>query len=276
MYQNTDLRHINGIVDIVDQYDVFFCDLLGSIGTTAGLYRYAVECIRTLVSMGKRIVILTNMPSSHKMASSLVGEYGLSDDERVRLVTAGQVLIDYINAQKLERFGNKVYVLGDRYLTDEMHSVQVVDKVKDADMILLTKNFRIENMYHFLMAAIEKNLPVLCCSQYVSFALCNGDWRQSPSYVLKQYRNLGGDVFLFGKPEKIFYEYVFNRYPDLKGASIVCIGDTLVTDILGANRIGLDSVWITGGEFSRYNYSEMSNNSAKSCMPTYSSLCFRY
>lgn len=276
MYHNTDLKYINGIVDIVDQYDVFCCDLLGSLGTRAGLYRYAVECVNTLVGMGKQFVVLTNIPSSHNSVRTLISEYGLGERYNIRLVTAGQVLIDYMNDNKLKKFGNKVYILGEHNLVQEMNGVQIVEKVNEADMILMTQNFRIDNMYHFLMAAIEYNLPLLCCRQDVSYDLYSKDWRQMPSYVLKQYRNLGGDVFIFGKPEKIFYEYVFNKHSDLKGKRVVFIGDTLVTDILGANRIGFDSVWITGGEFSRYNYSSMSGSCAPDCVPTYASLCFRY
>ena len=102
------------------------------------------------------------------------------------------------------------------------------------------------------------------------------DWRQSAAYIIKQYRNVGGDAFVFGKPERMFYEYIFEKYPEIKDKRIVCVGDTLTTDILGASRIGLDSVLITGGESASKQYTSRSIMNGVSCRPTYSLLYFRY
>lgn len=45
------------------------------------------------------------------------------------------------------------------------------------------------------------------------------------------------------KPDKAYYDYVFSQVPDLSRDSCLAIGDSLTTDILGANHAGLPCCW---------------------------------
>jgi len=66
------------------------------------------------------------------------------------------------------------------------------------------------------------------------------------------YEQLGGDVIYLGKPHPPIYDEALNRLSAMSGAAqeptrILAIGDGLRTDILGANRTGIDALFITGG-----------------------------
>ena len=45
------------------------------------------------------------------------------------------------------------------------------------------------------------------------------------------------------KPRKAYYEYIFRRVPDITPENTLVIGDSLSTDILGANNAGLPCCW---------------------------------
>ena len=47
----------------------------------------------------------------------------------------------------------------------------------------------------------------------------------------------------FAKPDRRFFDAIFATYPDLSTTNTVMVGDSLASDITGANNVGLPSVW---------------------------------
>ena len=60
--------------------------------------------------------------------------------------------------------------------------------------------------------------------------------------VAEIYEKLGGEVIYFGKP----YPEIYSSFIK-KNETILAIGDNIKTDIVGANRMKFDSLFITGG-----------------------------
>ena len=56
------------------------------------------------------------------------------------------------------------------------------------------------------------------------------------------FEKMGGEVIYFGKP----YPEIYNFFVK-KNEKILAIGDNIKTDIVGANRMKFDSLFITGG-----------------------------
>ena len=50
------------------------------------------------------------------------------------------------------------------------------------------------------------------------------------------------------KPDAAYYDYVRRRAPGITAANALVIGDSLVTDILGANNAGLPCCWFNPGK----------------------------
>ncbi|HCN75492.1 YjjG family noncanonical pyrimidine nucleotidase [Pseudolactococcus plantarum] len=49
------------------------------------------------------------------------------------------------------------------------------------------------------------------------------------------------------KPSSSFFAHIFKLYPKYDKANFLMIGDTLTSDIQGANQAGIDSVWLDHG-----------------------------
>ena len=45
------------------------------------------------------------------------------------------------------------------------------------------------------------------------------------------------------KPEKAYFDYCFSHIPNFRPENTLMIGDSLTSDILGANRAGIDACW---------------------------------
>ncbi|MGX4687072.1 YjjG family noncanonical pyrimidine nucleotidase [Vagococcus sp. JNUCC 83] len=51
----------------------------------------------------------------------------------------------------------------------------------------------------------------------------------------------------FEKPDARFFDYIFNDSQLKDLSQVVMIGDSLSSDIEGANRVGIDSIWFSNG-----------------------------
>ena len=65
--------------------------------------------------------------------------------------------------------------------------------------------------------------------------------------LAQRYEELGGKVKYFGKPYKEIYEKSLKLLKIKKNNKILALGDSLRTDIAGANNFGIDSLLITSG-----------------------------
>lgn len=63
-----------------------------------------------------------------------------------------------------------------------------------------------------------------------------------------------------GKPDPAYFDYVFSHIPGFSREAALVIGDSLSSDILGANRAGVDSLWY---------YNSFEKKGQVSATPTY-------
>jgi HAD superfamily hydrolase (TIGR01459 family) len=61
------------------------------------------------------------------------------------------------------------------------------------------------------------------------------------------YAMLGGRVTWYGKPHDAIYRHALHLAGDPPRDEVLAVGDGLQTDILGAARMGFDTVFVTGG-----------------------------
>jgi ribonucleotide monophosphatase NagD (HAD superfamily) len=58
---------------------------------------------------------------------------------------------------------------------------------------------------------------------------------------------LGGRVTWYGKPFPAIYEHALRRAGDPPKDEVLAVGDGLQTDVLGAARMGFDTIFVSGG-----------------------------
>lgn len=75
------------------------------------------------------------------------------------------------------------------------------------------------------------------------YGLCQGA-------LVKDYKDMGGEVVEIGKPHKIVFDYIFNKLKEnnmnINKNHIAIIGDTIRTDIRGGNKAGIKTILTVG------------------------------
>jgi putative hydrolase of the HAD superfamily len=94
---------------------------------------------------------------------------------------------------------------------------EVLDKLKDNYQLILITNGS-PNLQHTKLALTPELIP------YFDHIVISGDFGK-------------------GKPDPSIFEYALSRL-SLQKEDVIMVGDNLMTDILGANRVGIKSVWI--------------------------------
>jgi ribonucleotide monophosphatase NagD (HAD superfamily) len=112
---------------------------------------------------------------------------------------------------------------------------------------------------HVLKRGVERRLPMICANPDERAMLPDGTLGHMPGAIAAEYSRLGGQVVMFGKPDRKH----FDASKSLLTSSIAAdaasnghaappvrflhVGDSLHHDIAGASNAEVDSLFIGGG-----------------------------
>lgn len=243
-----------GFAPLAARYEAAILDLWGVIHDGAAVYAGAIECLGRMGEAGIRRILLSNAPRGRDVVARRIAEIGVSPACYDDIVTSG----DLTRAALIEGAapappGAPCFHLGperDRGIFADLERPIVGDLAK-AGFILNTGLFddETEDESHyesFFAEAHERGLAMICANP--DLAVVRGGRRVPCAGVLAAaYERRGGRVVYYGKPHDTAYRACFDRLPGVPRARIIALGDGLRTDIAGANRAGIDSVFITGG-----------------------------
>lgn len=160
-----------------------------------------------------------------------------------------------------------IYHLGEdrnKYILIDIHHKLTLN-ISEADILLMTlyrdEHENIHEFDQFLERVAQKeNINILCANPDTTI-LNTGIVRYCAGHFAGLIRNSGGIVTYTGKPETIIFNMAFiqSKYSNILPKRILMIGDTLETDILGANKSGINSALVMTGNTSRLFYTK--NNS---------------
>lgn len=122
------------------------------------------------------------------------------------------------------------------------------------DGVLVDKQYRgfLEKRNDVMGGAIDL-LTQLKSDGYTVFAGTNGVGRtQRKRLASARMTDLFDDLYIseevgFEKPDVRFFDYIFNDAQLKDLSQVVMIGDSLSSDIEGASRVGIDSIWFSNG-----------------------------
>lgn len=268
---------------IIDQYDAFFIDIFGVIHDGISCYPESVACLEALQAHKKEVVLLSNTPRPCDSVIPRLSEIGVGRHLYKQVVTSGDATLDFLKTYPFGNERNKVFLfLNPRLdrLADQL-DYQVVDSIEEADFMLaigLSHNEAPrEESLPVLEQAIKRQLPLVCANPDIEVLRISGEKIWCAGVIMEQYQAMGGEVYAFGKPYDPVYQ-MCRRYisPD---ARILCIGDNLHTDILGAFGQKLDNCLITGGILTQHTLSDQQLKqyfAQETITPTYHMPLFRF
>jgi HAD superfamily hydrolase (TIGR01459 family) len=251
----SDIRLLHGLGEVADAYDGFILDVWGVLHDGLKPFPGVLDALQRLKKKGKRSVVLSNAPRRAGPVANRLTEIGIPPALYNHLHTSGEETWQHLK-QRDDPFyaglGRVCYLIApprDNSVMDGLDLTRV-DDVAEAEFVFNTGPWgwdedvvRYEDM---LQGARRRNLPMVCANPDLVVhhqgrrAICAGA-------IAQRYEALGGVVRWHGKPFAAVYSTAMTLLAISDPRRILAIGDSLRTDIAGANGAGIDSVLVAGG-----------------------------
>jgi HAD superfamily hydrolase (TIGR01459 family) len=251
----SDIAMLAGIGGIIEHYDGVILDVWGVLHDGAKPFPFVLETLHRLRERGKKSLVLSNAPRRAAPVSKRLGEIGIARELYDHIHTSGEETWQHLTRRDdafHAALGRLCYHIAPSRESDVLDGLDLdrVDDIAAAEFIYNTGPWgwdedvvRYEDM---LQAARRRDLPMVCANPDLVVhhlgrrAICAGA-------VVQHYEAIGGTVRWHGKP----YPGVYKRALELMGISdpkrILAIGDSLRTDIAGANAAEIDAIVVAGG-----------------------------
>ena len=248
----TNATFIDGLGSLAECYDALLCDAWGVIHNGVELFAGAAEAMTRFRDGGGTIVILTNAPRPSSIIPAQLDRLGLPRDAYDVVVTSG----DATRAEIERRLPVPAYRIGpskDDPLFDGM-KINFVP-LESAKFVICTglenDQYEAPEDYNDVLAhAARLGLPMICANPDI-VVNWGGRMIWCAGALAEIYAGLGGEVVYGGKPHAPIYrlarEFIANKIGEpIDKGRILAIGDGLNTDIAGANKEGIDALYVAG------------------------------
>ncbi len=251
----TPIPHLAGLQALAADYDGFILDLWGVIHDGKRVFPHAVETLRSLKAAGKRAVLLSNAPRREAVVQARNHEIGLPEGLVEGIVTSGEEAWRHMHDRPdafHQGLGRRCLHLGgprDRSMREGL-PYDFVESAAEADCILNTGSAEEDGSMaateEALALAAGRDLPMVCANPD-RVVITGGRREPCAGAIADRYEALGGRVAWHGKPFAGVYRRAMEKLGIADKARVLCVGDGMETDMVGAENAGLHALFILGG-----------------------------
>ncbi|SMH57545.1 TIGR01459 family HAD-type hydrolase [Azospirillum agricola] len=250
-----DIQQLSGIASVIDRYDGFILDLWGVLHDGERAYPGVPDCLDRMKAAGKILCLLSNAPRRTAGVIAKLDGMGLGRDRYHHVMTSGEAAYEALRDRDdpwHAALGRRLYHIGPERDTDVFEGLgySVAATPDEADFVMNTGivvfGETLADYQPQLDACRRANLPMICANPDLivmvgpQMVICAGT-------LAARYEEMGGEVRQHGKP----HAPVYDRCLKLMGLGdkrrILAVGDSLRTDVAGANAAGLDVALVTAG-----------------------------
>ncbi|HEY7865246.1 MAG TPA: TIGR01459 family HAD-type hydrolase [Psychromonas sp.] len=239
---------INGLKDIIDDFDTFILDQWGVLHNGGEAFPEAIQALQFLKEHNKKVVILSNSGNTGKFSYTRLQDSGISRDIYFDVLTSGDHMRHNFNSGKFKTLGKNALffpwnedmsVLDDCGLTES--------NIEEASFILCCGFDRGDLCCYIddLTLAYQRNLELVVSNPDLVAMNPDGSLKTCPGTIAQAYQEMGGIVYWHGKPQN----HIYKMCNELVGGwdRAIAVGDSLEHDIAGANSASISSLFITSG-----------------------------
>jgi HAD superfamily hydrolase (TIGR01459 family) len=243
----------SGLSQLSDRYDVLLCDVWGVIHNGREAFPAACAALARWRAEHGPVVLISNSPRPNQGVIDQLDELGAPRAAWSDIATSG----DATRALLAERAPGPAWMLGPDRDAPLYEGLGLNFTSPDrARFIACTGPFddEVETPADYrerFEAAAARDLEMICANPDIvvqrgaKLIYCGGA-------LARLYEDLGGRVRMAGKPHKPIYDLALAKAEALAGRPIprervLCLGDGIATDVLGANAQGLDVLFVANG-----------------------------
>ena len=249
----TALRFADRLRDLTSGVDVILSDVWGVIHDGVHGFPEACKALQTFRAQGGTVIMITNAPRPADSVQRQLRKMEISDETYDAIVSSGDLTRNFV-ASRLEQ---PLLQIGPERDNPMFRGLDVKFTTLDnAEYIVCTGPYddevETEENYRGMMEeALKRNLTFVCANPDMvverghRLITCAGA-------IAELYRSLGGEVIFYGKPHRPIYDRALELAAEKRGGTtpsnrILAIGDSVRTDLTGANLMGLDCLFLTRG-----------------------------
>jgi len=247
--------------ETAEKYSVIFLDAYGVLKSSTGLIDGALETVASLIAAGKEVFVVTNdsSRSPESMADRFAEQAGGLLLPPERYISSGLLAAEYL--EKQIPYG-KVAYLGK---PESAHYIEIAGKIpvpvaecttsdNPVAIVLLDDEgfdwFRDVNATLNLIRRM--NVPVVVANADITYPTNGNDIAIAVGSLGGLLADITEKTFVrFGKPDSMMFAYSLARareqLPNITKRDVLFVGDTLRTDIIGANTYGFDTTLVLSG-----------------------------
>ncbi|KIT15180.1 HAD-IIA family hydrolase [Jannaschia aquimarina] len=236
---------------VADRFDVFLLDAFGVLNVGEAAIPGAAERVRDLRERGKRVLVVSNaagLPHARLMEKYDRLGMGFAPED---VVTSRAALLTALDTEAGRRWGIMAAPSWGRkdlegldlvFLEDDPAPYAEVD-----GFLLVGSSVWSEARQTMLEAAIAaRSRPVLVGNPDIAAPQDDGASKEPGYWAHRLADRTGVEPRFFGKPFGNIYDLAFARLDAGSSARVLMVGDSLHTDVLGAQTAGISSALVTG------------------------------
>ncbi|AIL65237.1 HAD hydrolase [Rickettsiales bacterium Ac37b] len=238
----------------IKSYQVLLIDLFGVIHDGKNLYPNVQKALESFNYYNKEVYFLSNAPRRANSVKQVLKKLGIDKSLYKDVITSGELA--YLLCLEYNLLKGDYFYIGLKQDSDVFEGLRynAVQKISEALCIVTTgffDDYKLETIIPYLNEALSKQLIMFCLNPDLEVMKQNGQKELCAGTIAAIYTKMGGQVIYFGKPYDAIYDFTSRIANITNKSKILAIGDGLETDILGANKFGIDSLFIAGGMFKR-------------------------
>ena len=246
-------------LDILRKYDVVLCDIDGVLHVGPKEIEGVPQLLRNLQETNTQVFFITNN-GTHlpEEISRNLQKHHLSIEPQ-RLITAGQVLEDEFQRQKL--VGKPILSIGnaaaEEYVRraggEVISSATARQRYGEAAAVVIGSSRDLDKdvIDASCNAVYRHHVPVICTNPDVFTPVGDGEITLVAGALARLFeRELGVAVDWLGKPHAPIFERALHQVGKLPGRdnpSVLMIDDNVESGILGGARMGFDTMLVLSG-----------------------------
>lgn len=239
-------------------YDAVLSDVWGVIHNGVAAFPAACEALARFRQNGGSVVLISNAPRPGKQVVRLLDHLHVPHEAYDGITTSGDVTRQMVE----KRPGERVFLIG----PERDHTIFTgldapFATAAEAQYVICTGLFddeveTPEDYAPLLKELRARNLFMVCANPDI--VVERGDrliW--CAGAIADAYAALGGEVYYAGKPHRPLYDLALaetarartarSLTADVTKSRVLAIGDSVRTDLKGANDLGVDCLFVTAG-----------------------------
>jgi len=246
-------------VTLASNYDAVLSDVWGVVHNGVAATPPACEALMRFREQGGTVVLISNAPRPGAQVRKFLDHLKVPHSAYDAIVTSGDVTRDVV----AKRAGQRFYLIGPERDHTIFAGLDIppFSTPEEAEYVVCTGLFNDEvetpDDYRASLTQLRmRNLFMLCANPDV--VVERGDKLVYCAGALADaYGEMGGEVYYAGKPYRPLYDLALAETENARAARqlpaklalnrVLAIGDSVRTDLKGANDLGVDCLFVTAG-----------------------------